>query len=92
MPIPLEGGVQVNPGTTGVEVKGPKGTLSVPLPAGIGANVEDQTLTVVRRDDSKPQRSLHGLTRALLANAVIGVTRGFSKQLEIRGVGYRAEV
>ena len=92
MPIPLEGGVTVNPAGSHVEIKGPKGVLRVPIPAGIETRIEAETLTVHRRDDSKPQKSLHGLTRALLANAVAGVTRGFVRGLEIRGVGYRAEV
>ena len=92
MPIPLEGGVEVKLATGTIEVKGPKGALSVPVPDGITVELAEGEAQVKRRDDSKPQRSLHGLTRALLANAVTGVTKGFSKRLEVRGVGYRAEV
>ena len=76
-----------------VAVQGPKGSLTHTLPRGIGAEIqESQRLVVTRRDDSKSQRSLHGLARALLANAVRGVLDGFSKELEIHGVGYRAEL
>jgi len=75
-----------------VSVQGPKGRLSHRLPGGITARLEGQTLSVARRDDSKPQRALHGTTRAVLANALRGVTTGFSRKLEIHGVGYGAEV
>ena len=64
----------------------------VPVPAGIAVKVGDGVATVERKDDSKSQRALHGLTRALLANAVHGVTQGFAKNLEIHGVGYRAVI
>jgi len=64
----------------------------VPVPAGIAVKVGDGVATVERKDDSKSQRALHGLTRALLANAVHGVTKGFAKNLEIHGVGYRAVI
>lgn len=73
-----------------VEVQGPKGKLSVPLPAGI--RVEQKDKEVLASRDSDEQRALHGLTRALLANAVLGVTEGFKRELDIVGVGYRAEV
>jgi large subunit ribosomal protein L6 len=75
-----------------VTVKGPKGSLAQELPGGIDAEIADGKILVKRRDDSKPQRALHGLTRALLNNAVVGVTKGFSKDLEIQGVGYRAQI
>jgi large subunit ribosomal protein L6 len=75
-----------------VTVKGPKGSLARELPSGINAEIADGKILVKRRDDSKPQRALHGLTRALLNNAVVGVTKGFSKDLEIQGVGYRAQI
>jgi large subunit ribosomal protein L6 len=75
-----------------VTVKGPKGSLAQELPGGIDAEIADGKILVKRRDDSKPQRALHGLTRALLNNAVVGVTKGFSKELEIQGVGYRAQL
>jgi large subunit ribosomal protein L6 len=92
LPITIESAVQVSVETGRVSVKGPKGQLEHGLPRGITAVVEDGQLTISRRDDSKRLKSLHGLTRALLANAVQGVNRGFEKKLEIHGVGYRADV
>ena len=88
-PIPLPKGVKVNVQDGSVLVEGPKGKLSTPLPPGIHAQVQDSTLVCRRENDS--QAALHGLIRSLLANAVLGVTQGFSKELEIVGVGYRAE-
>lgn len=73
-----------------VEVQGPKGKLSIPLPRGIRFEQKDSVLTALRESDE--QRALHGLARALVANAVRGVTEGFKKELDIVGVGYRAEV
>ena len=92
LPIKIESAVQVSLETGRVSIKGPKGQLEHVLPRGITAKVEDGHLLVSRRDDSTPQRSLHGLIRALLANAVRGVNQGFSKKLEIHGVGYRADL
>ena len=92
MPIPIESGVKVNIGGPSVSVQGPKGSLEQALPEGITVEIEEGTVHVRRRDDSKRQRALHGLTRALLANAVHGVSKGFQKDLEIHGVGYRAEL
>jgi large subunit ribosomal protein L6 len=91
LPIPLPKGVEVEIGKGQVSVKGPKGSLNERIPAGISAKLEDGQVVVSRRNDSKQQRAFHGLVRALLANAVKGVTEGFSKDLEIHGVGYRAE-
>lgn len=91
LPIPLPKGVEVEIGKGQVSVKGPKGSLDERIPAGISAKLEDGQVVVSRRNDSKQQRAFHGLVRALLANAVKGVTEGFSKNLEIHGVGYRAE-
>jgi len=91
LPIPLPKGVEVEIGKGQVSVKGPKGTLEERIPGGITAKLEDGQVVVSRRNDSKQQRAFHGLVRALLANAVKGVTEGFSKDLEIHGVGYRAE-
>ena len=90
-PIPLPKGVEVEIGKGQVSVKGPKGSLEERVPGGITAKLEDGQVVVSRRNDSKQQRAFHGLVRALLANAVKGVTEGFSKNLEIHGVGYRAE-
>jgi len=92
LPVPLNDGAKVEILGRTVTVKGPKGSLSQELPGGINAEIADGKILVKRRDDSKPQRALHGLTRALLNNAVVGVTKGFSKDLEIQGVGYRAQV
>jgi large subunit ribosomal protein L6 len=91
LPIPLPKGVEVEIGKGQVSVKGPKGSLEERIPGGITAKLEDGQVVVSRRNDSKQQRAFHGLVRALLANAVKGVTEGFSKNLEIHGVGYRAE-
>jgi large subunit ribosomal protein L6 len=92
LPVPVAAGVKVDVSGRTVNVKGPKGSLTQELPGGIDAEVADGKIVVKRRDDSKPQRALHGLVRALLNNAVVGVTQGFSKELEIQGVGYRAQV
>jgi len=89
-PISVPQGVKVNVAGARVEVQGPKGKLSVPLPAGIQIEQKDKEVLASRASDE--QRALHGLTRALLANAVRGVTEGFKKELDIVGVGYRAEV
>ena len=92
LPIKIEPAVEVRLADDRVSIKGPKGQLEQPLPTGITAKVEQQTLILARKDDSKRQRALHGLARALLANAVRGVHQGFSRELEIHGVGYRADV
>jgi len=91
MPIPIASGVKVSIDGDTVSVQGPKGSLSQALPRGIRAEIDDDQIVVQRADDTKPQRALHGLLRALLANAVQGVSAGFVKKLEIHGVGYRAE-
>lgn len=76
-----------------VNFEGPKGKLQVPIPNNrIKVEVKDGTMTVHRPDDSRESRALHGLTRALLANAARGVSTGFERKLDIRGVGFRAEV
>jgi large subunit ribosomal protein L6 len=92
LPIPIPDGVTVNVGEGEVQVKGPKGQLTGPIPNAISAAVEDGRLVLTRGDETKVTRSLHGLARALTANMVLGVTDGFTKRLEIEGVGYRAEV
>ena len=92
LPVPIASGVNVVVKDRTVTIKGPKGSLAQALPGGIDADVADGKILVKRRDDSKSQRALHGLTRALLNNAVVGVTTGFSKDLEIQGVGYRAQL
>jgi len=89
-PVVLPQGVKVQVAPERVEVQGPKGKLSVPLPQGIRVEQKDKEVLASRESDE--QRALHGLTRALLANAVRGVTEGFKRELDIVGVGYRAEV
>ena len=89
-PIPVPAGVKINTGGDKVEVQGPKGKLQVLVPKQIRLEQKDGVLTAVRDNDD--HRALHGLARALLANAVHGVTQGFKKELDIVGVGYRAEV
>jgi large subunit ribosomal protein L6 len=90
--ILLPDGVQVSIGPAGIEIQGKKGKLTTPLVAGITAKTEDRRLILERKDDTKPQKAFHGLCRALAQNAVIGVTQGFQKQLEIVGVGYKAKL
>jgi large subunit ribosomal protein L6 len=89
-PIPVPAGVKINTGGGKVEVQGPKGKLFVLVPSRIKLEQKDGVLTAIR--DSEEDRALHGLARALLANAVHGVTQGFKKELDIVGVGYRAEL
>jgi large subunit ribosomal protein L6 len=88
--IPLPAGVKVQLSAAAVEVQGPKGKLKVPLPRGISFEQKDGVLKASRK--SEEYRALHGLARALVANAVRGVTEGFKKELDIVGVGYRAEL
>jgi large subunit ribosomal protein L6 len=89
LPIPVPAGVEVKIDGQVVEVKGPKGTLTHTVPAPITIAVEDGTILVTRPDDERTSRSLHGLTRTLIANNITGVTVGFTKGLEIVGTGYR---
>jgi large subunit ribosomal protein L6 len=88
-PIPLPGGVKIQVGEE-LEVTGPKGKLMVPIPPGITFEQADGKLEVKR--DSDDHAALHGLTRALAANAVQGVSSGFTRELDIVGIGYRADV
>ena len=90
--ISIPDGVQVSLSEEQIGIKGPKGELTGPLPKGIKASIEDGLLSFSREAETKEVRSLHGLTRALANNMVVGVTEGFTKGLEIEGVGYRAEV
>ena len=89
VPVPVPAGVDVAIDGAHVTVKGPKGTLSHTVAAPIQVAQEDGTLVVTRPDDERQSRSLHGLTRTLLANLVTGVTEGYTKKLEIVGTGYR---
>lgn len=91
-PIPLPGGVSWNVQGPRVHVKGPKGELSRPIARGITFAEEDKAIVVKRPDDTQQARANHGLMRALVANMVKGVSKGFERKLEIQGIGYRAEV
>ena len=91
-PIAVPSGVSVSFGEeNSVTVKGPQGELARSLPAAISVRQDGDTLVVERPDDQRQNRALHGLTRSLVANMVSGVTEGFTKELEIVGVGYRAQ-
>ena len=90
LPISVQKGVQVEVQGQDVKVKGPKGELSRTFPQGVTVNLDDSTLTVGRADDTKRTRALHGLARSLLNNMVIGVSDGYTRTLELQGVGYRA--
>lgn len=89
-PIEVPGGVEVTLNNTAITVKGPKGTLTRELHRDMKVTVEGNTITVERPSDNKEHRSLHGTTRSVVNNMVSGVTEGFSKSLELVGVGYRA--
>jgi large subunit ribosomal protein L6 len=89
-PILVPAGVDVTIDDREVKVKGPMGTLSRSVPGEITVRQEDSTLVVERPNDERENRALHGLTRSLINNMVVGVTAGFTKDLEIVGVGYRA--
>ena len=89
-PIPVPAGVEVTIDAGHVVVKGPKGTLEHDVPETISIEREGDDLVVTRPDDERANRSLHGLTRTLVANMVTGVSQGFTRDLEIVGVGYRA--
>lgn len=92
LPISLPEGVKVAVEDGAICVEGPKGRLRTELPEGIEVKTEGNVLKVVRGNDERRVKALHGLARALVANMVAGVSRGFSRVLEINGVGYRAEV
>jgi large subunit ribosomal protein L6 len=89
-PIPVPSGVEVTIDDRRVVVKGPKGTLEHEVPATIDVTRDGDDLVVTRPDDERANRSLHGLTRTLVSNMVTGVSQGFTRDLEIVGVGYRA--
>lgn len=90
-PINIPAGVEVKINGSEVSVKGPKGTLSQSFNPKMGIAQEGSEILVTRPDDQKENRSLHGLTRTLIHNMVVGVTEGFSKTLEVQGVGYRVQ-
>lgn len=88
-PVQIPAGVTITVGEQMITVAGPKGSLEVPVQENVVVTIEDGKAIVTRKDDEPKSRSWHGLQRALLNNAVIGVTQGFEKKLEINGVGYR---
>lgn len=91
MPIAIPKGVDVHVGNGVVQVKGSKGELLVRLVAGISARMEDDNLVLERAGEERQLRAFHGMNRALIANAVTGVSAGWAKELEIIGIGYRVE-
>ena len=90
LPVPLAKNVDITIDGSTVRVKGPRGELVREFPAGMSFEKDDTSIRVVRPDDEKQSRALHGLSRSLLANMVVGVSDGFTKTLELQGVGYRA--
>lgn len=92
LPVKVPSGVAVSVNDHEVAVKGPKGELKLAFARPISVAVENGSVNVSRPDDDKHNRALHGLTRTLIANMVEGVTKGYSKNLEIQGVGYRAQL
>ena len=90
MPVSIPAGVEIKNENNLITVKGPKGQLSRQFSTELGIEVKDGSIEVTRPSDDKRHRSLHGLTRTLINNMVVGVTEGYSKTLEIEGVGYRA--
>lgn len=89
-PIKIPSGVEVKILDSELEVKGPKGTLNTPIPNGVSFKIEDGSLVAERANDD--QAAFHGLGRALANNAIVGVTEGFKKQMDVVGVGYKADV
>ena len=91
MPIDIPGGVEITVDGQAVTVKGPKGQLWLTVANPIEVAVEDNQVVVTRPDDERASRSLHGLTRTLIANNIVGVTQGYTKGLEVVGTGYRVQ-
>lgn len=92
MPVPIPKGVTVELKDEQIKVKGPKGQLDRSIHPMVNVSVQDDQIIVAVGDESKESKSLHGLFRALIANMVTGVSQGFQRELEIVGVGYRAEI
>ncbi|MBE6688184.1 MAG: 50S ribosomal protein L6 [Ruminococcaceae bacterium] len=91
MPVAIPAGVKVTLDGNVIKVKGPKGELTQALHSDMAINVTEKEITVTRPSEEKVHKSLHGLTRTLIYNMVVGVTEGYKKELEINGVGYRAQ-
>ncbi|MFM8321690.1 MAG: 50S ribosomal protein L6 [Chloroflexota bacterium] len=92
LPIAIPKGVEIQIQGSTINVKGPKGEMQYTFPGRMDVDVEDGSILVKRSSDDRVDRSLHGMTRALIGNMVTGVSTGFQKVLEINGVGYRAEI
>jgi large subunit ribosomal protein L6 len=92
LPVPLPAGVEVKLDADNLTVKGPKGALNMTVHENMTVQIEDAQVVVTRPDDQRDNRALHGMTRALINNMVVGVTTGYKKQLEIQGVGFQAEL
>ncbi len=92
LPVTIPSGVKVAVDSSGVRLEGPKGKLQTTLPPGVEVKVDGNVVRVERRNDERKSRAIHGLTRKLIANMAQGVSQGFSRVLDINGVGYRAEV
>ncbi len=90
-PIEIKSGVEISISESFIEVKGPKGSLSQKLPEGISVEKQEEILVVSRANDLREMKALHGLLRSLINNMVVGVTDGYQKELELVGVGYRAQ-
>ena len=91
-PVPIPSGVEVNVRASAVHVKGPKGELEIETVPSVSVAVDEGAVRVDRSDESREVRALHGLTRALVANMIEGVTQGYRKTLELHGTGYRAQL
>ena len=92
LPVTVPAGVKVAVDSSAVRLEGPKGKLQAPIPSGVQVTVEGNVVRVARDNEQRNVRALHGLTRKLIANMAQGVSQGFSRVLDINGVGYRAEV
>ena len=92
LPVTIPNGVKVAVDSSGVRLEGPKGKLQTTLPPDVDVKVEGNVVRIERRNDERKARAVHGLTRKLIANMAQGVSQGFSRVLDINGVGYRAEV
>ena len=90
-PIEIKSGIEISISESTVEVKGPKGSLTQEIPEGISLEKQDEVLVVSRSNDLRETKALHGLIRSLINNMVIGVTEGYQKELQLVGVGYRAQ-
>jgi large subunit ribosomal protein L6 len=91
LPVEIPAGVKISYNDSIIQVAGPKGTLSRKVMEGVNLSIQEKAIEVTRADESNKARSAHGLTRTLINNMVVGVTKGFETALEINGVGYRAE-